>query len=69
MGVCINDEAFKPFWDDDGIIENFDFSSCYEIYLEKRFDGEREACDQFEEPEILDIPEVRISTPIFFWKG
>ncbi|MGI6317292.1 MAG: hypothetical protein ACOX1J_00885 [Dethiobacteria bacterium] len=57
MGVCINDEAFKPFWDDDGIIENFDFSSCYEIYLEKRFDGEREACDQFEEPEILDIPE------------
>jgi hypothetical protein len=55
MGVCSCDKAFEPFWDD--IIEESDFSVCYELYLAKRFDGERGACDQFEEIEVLDLPE------------
>lgn len=55
LGVCLNDEAFEPFLDN--IIEDEDFSKCYELYLEKRFDGGKEACDQFEEPEFLDVPE------------
>lgn len=55
LGVCILDEAFEPFIDQ--ILENDDFSSCYKLYLQKRFAGEKEACDKFEEPEIIDIPE------------
>lgn len=55
LGVCLMDEAFDPFLDE--IMENADFSNCYELYLEKRFDGGREPCDQYEEPEIIEIPE------------
>lgn len=54
-GICINDEAFQPFMD--GITENGDFSNCRELYQKKRYNGEIEACDQFEEPEVLDIPD------------
>jgi len=55
LGICVNDEAFEPFLDE--IMENADFSNCYEIYLKKRFDGGKEACDQYEEPEIIEIPD------------
>lgn len=55
LGVCLNDEAFEPFLD--GIIDNEDFSNCYELYLRKRYDGRKEACEQYEEPEIIEIPE------------
>jgi hypothetical protein len=55
LGVCLNDDAFEPFLDE--IMENADFSDCYEMYLKKRFDGGREACDQYEEPEIIEIPD------------
>lgn len=55
FGVCMKDEAFEPFIDE--ILENDNFSCCYEMYLQKRFEGKREACDQFEEPEVLEIPE------------
>ena len=52
-GVCLNDEEFEPFLDE--IIENGDFSNCYDLYLKKRFNGEKEACDQYEEAEIIEI--------------
>lgn len=55
FGVCVNDAAFEPFIDK--IIEESDFSCCPELYREKRYDGDREACDEFNEPEFLDIPE------------
>ena len=55
LGVCLNDDVFEPFLDE--IMENFDFSNCYDMYLKKRFDGGREACDQYEEPEIIEIPD------------
>ncbi len=55
LGVCLNDDVFEPFLDE--ILENADFSNCYEMYLEKRFDGGREPCDQYEEPEIIEIPD------------
>lgn len=55
LGVCVMDEAFQPFLD--AILEAADFSSCYDIYQKKRYDGRREACDQYEEPEIIEIPE------------
>ena len=55
LGVCLNDESFNPFAEE--ILENGDFSCCYEVYLQKRFDGGKEACDQYEEPDIVEIPE------------
>ena len=55
LGVCVMDEAFDPLLDE--IMENADFSKCYDLYLEKRFDGGREPCDQYEEPEYIEIPE------------
>jgi hypothetical protein len=55
LGVCLNDpdDSFEPYIDE--IIENADFSNIYEIYLEKRFNGGREACEQFEEPEFIEL--------------
>jgi len=53
LGICLNDEVFEPFLDE--IIENADFSNCYDLCLKKRFDGRKEACDQYEEPEIIEI--------------
>jgi hypothetical protein len=55
LGICIIDENFEPFLDE--IFENGDFSKCYELYLNKRFHGDREPCEQFELPEYLEIPE------------
>lgn len=55
FGICLDDEAFEPFLDE--IVENADFSNCYDMYQKKRFDGGKEACDQYEEPEIIEIPD------------
>ncbi len=55
LGVCLNDEKFLPFLD--AIIENQDFSSCRELYLQERYDGRKEPCEHYEEIEIIEIPE------------
>lgn len=55
LGICFKDDIFKPFYYD--IIENADFSDCYELYLDKRFDSQREVCDQYEEINFDDILE------------
>ncbi len=55
LGVCLNDEEFEPFIEE--ILENGDFSCCHELYLQKRYDGGREACEQFEVPEMIELPE------------
>jgi len=52
LGVCMRDEAFESFADD--IMECSSFACCYELYLEKRFDGEKAACSDFEEVEIIE---------------
>ena len=53
LGICIMDNAFEPFID--AILENADFSACYDLYLEKRYSGEKDACAHFEEPEMIEI--------------
>jgi hypothetical protein len=53
--MSLNDKAFEPFLDE--IIEKDDFSSCHDLYLQKRYNGEKEACDDFAEPEMIDLPE------------
>lgn len=53
LGICLSDEIFDSFIDD--IMESSDFTCCYDLYLEKRFNGERAACAHFEESEIYEI--------------
>lgn len=53
LGICLRDEIFDTFIDD--IMENSDFTCCYDLYLNKRFNGEKAACAHFEESEIFEI--------------
>ncbi|WP_296970815.1 hypothetical protein [Tepidanaerobacter sp. EBM-38] len=63
----MNDEAFELFLDE--IIGNDDFSKCHDMYRKKRFDGGKEACSQYEEPEIIEIPDDEdVNTYILFEK-
>lgn len=57
MGICSLDKAFDPYWDDEVLMESMDFSCCRDLYLQRCFDGQREACDSFEQALIEDIPE------------
>lgn len=41
LGVCLNDEVFEPFIDE--ILASGDFSNCHELYLQKRYNGDKEA--------------------------
>lgn len=54
-GVCINDEAFQEYLDE--ILENSDFSVCMSLYKEKRFNGERDVCADYNEVEIIEVEE------------
>lgn len=53
LGVCLRDEVFDSFIDE--IMESSDFTCCYELYLEKRFSGEKAGCSYFEEQEIIEV--------------
>jgi len=53
LGICIMDNVFEQYID--AILENADFSDCYDIYIEKRYNGEKEACTHFEELDIIEI--------------
>jgi len=55
MGVCMNNEVFEPFAEE--IVESGSFASCRELYQALRYHGEREACEQFEEVQEIEIPE------------
>jgi hypothetical protein len=53
FGVCLNDPEFDPFVDD--ILDREDFTSCQELVERKKFNGEREACSDFEPIEDVEI--------------
>ena len=55
FGVCIKDETFEEYLDE--IFENADFSVCIDLYKEKRFDGERDVCSDYDEVEIIEDEE------------
>lgn len=56
FGVCLRNDDFNSYIEEnEEILENSDFSYCIELYQEKRFDGNREACPYFEPLEIIDI--------------
>ena len=55
-GVCMNNnDIFEPYIDE--LIETNNFSCCHELYLQHRIEGLREACELFEEIEVVDLPE------------
>jgi hypothetical protein len=56
QGICVEDASFESFLDE--ILEDANFSRCYEIYKQKRFNGEKEACNHYEEPEAIEYQEV-----------
>lgn len=53
FGICVNDEAFEPFIEE--LFENLNYDSCRDLIDSKKFDGEQEACPDFEEVEIIEI--------------
>ena len=54
FGVCLRDnDEFDPYIEE--VLENVDFSCCIELYCQKRFNGDRKACPEFEETEIIEI--------------
>ena len=63
FGICINDNEFDPYIDD--ALENSDFSCCMELYQQKRFDGGRETCPDFEEAELIDIGDIDVDADDF----
>lgn len=55
LGICLMDDVFEPFMDE--LLEDADFSGCGELYKNKCFSGEREACNEYNEVEYLEILE------------
>jgi len=53
FGICLNDEVFEPFIDE--LFENPKIASCQDLITCKKFSGEKEACDNFEEIEAIEI--------------
>lgn len=51
-GICLGDNAFDPYIEE--LLENFNFASCQDLIEKKKFPGENEACEKFEEAEILE---------------
>ncbi|MBW1982903.1 MAG: hypothetical protein JRJ12_17005 [Deltaproteobacteria bacterium] len=53
FGICLNDEAFEPFVEE--LLANVDFPSCRDLVEEKKFEGNRPVCPDFEEAEVIEI--------------
>lgn len=53
FGVCLNDEALDPFIDE--LLEDRKTASCQKLVDSIKFSGEREACNEFEEVEEVEI--------------
>ena len=45
FGICLKGDTFEPFIDE--MLENGNFECCRELVEQKRFDGNREACEDF----------------------
>ena len=56
FGICTKDPVFNDFLDE--IYEFGNFSKCQDWYLKKRLDGETEGCSDYEEIEIIELPEI-----------
>ena len=52
-GICLSDEDFAPFIDE--LLEKSNYSCCQDLIDSKKFLGEREACENYEEMELMEI--------------
>jgi hypothetical protein len=52
-GICLNDEEFEPFIEE--LMDHWNFASCQDLIDSKKFPGDRTACSDFEEVEIIEI--------------
>ncbi len=52
-GICLYDKVFEPYIDE--LIENYNYDSCQELIEDKKFLGDTESCEHFEEPEEYEI--------------
>ncbi|MCF6153113.1 MAG: hypothetical protein E3K38_12655 [Candidatus Kuenenia stuttgartiensis] len=52
-GICLNDKDFEPFIEE--LLENLDYSSCQNLVDTKKFSGECEGCEHYEEVELIEI--------------
>ncbi len=55
FGICLNDEEFDPFVEE--ILGESNFTRCLDLVEAKKFLGDREACQDFEETESFEIEE------------
>jgi len=53
VGICLSDKAFEPFIEQ--LLENSNYASCQHLINCKKFRGEQEACENFEEIESIEI--------------
>ena len=53
FGICLNDEAFEPFVED--LLAGSIPASCQVLTEQKKFVGDRPACPDFQESEIIEI--------------
>lgn len=52
-GICLNDNAFEPYIDE--LIEKENFDCCQDLIKKKKFSGEKSACSDFSDMEIIEI--------------
>ncbi len=53
FGICLNHEEFEPFIEE--LLENSDYSCCQDLVDRKKYEGDREACEDYEETEGIEI--------------
>lgn len=59
-GICLEDQDFEPFIDE--LIEDLNYSCCQELIRVKEFPGDKDACNKYEEVEIIEIDGDRYQT-------
>lgn len=52
-GICLSDQDFEPYID--GLLDGSDYSSCRNLIDSKQFLAERDACEDFDEIERIEI--------------
>lgn len=53
FGICLSDKDFEPFLDE--LLDKQSYSSCQDLVNSKKFHGDREGCETYEELEYSEI--------------
>jgi len=52
-GICLEDSDFTPYIEE--LMENLNFACCQDLIDEKKFPGDSEPCEKFDEAEIIEV--------------